>query len=141
MFFSNSPRKSVHDFSESTAKMAARGKTTPKIRRVAPSHCLYTLVRTGSGSTVIHVFRIGVQFGVATTIFVETMGLFALFSPAVPSLATTLAPQISGPAARLRAVGMSTPAALAYFEFGIAPTAFDGTQFQEIPVDCDRKIR
>jgi hypothetical protein len=125
MFFSNSPRKSVHDFSESTAKMAARGKTTPKIRRVAPSHCLYIHIRTVSGSTVTHFFRGGVPFGMATTICVETMGLFALFSLAVPSLATTLAPQISSPAAPIRAVGVSVPAALAYFEYVFAPPACD----------------
>jgi hypothetical protein len=139
--FSNSPRKSVHDFSESTAKMAARGKTRRKIRRVAPSHFLYTPVRTVFGSTVIHVFRSGEPFRVATTIFVETMGLFALFGPTVPSLAAALGPQISGPAALLSAVGVSAPATSAYFESGFAPPACYGNQFQENPVDRDRKIR
>jgi hypothetical protein len=77
----------------------------------------------------------------ATTIFGETMGLSTLFGPTVPFLATALAPQIPGPAALLRAIGLYAPAASAYFESGFAPPASDGNQFQENPVDRDRKIR
>jgi hypothetical protein len=141
MFFSNSPRKSVRDFSESTAKMAARGKTRREIRRVSPSRRLYTPVRTVFGSTVAHVFRIGVQFGVATTIFGETVGFSSFFGTTVPSLATAFALEVSGSAALLSAVGLSAPAAAAYVESGFAPPACDENQFQENPVANNRKIR